>query len=201
MSFPSSKTGASPPPPPPPAARQTPANSQAPKPPVVPATGPAGAFMVELLVYNGAPFKDHWAYWVRSHEDPDIGVLMHAAGDVRNGFKFEVRRSHDFRVTGNRPTKRIPLQWVGKEYFDEKAMLNCGKYKTDHIPACVFEASAHKVKAPEKTLKAVDDKVTPVGKKITQRNCQTWIIESADQLVSDRIFSREVAAYLHAIRQ
>lgn len=97
---------------------------------------------------------------MRSHDDPDIGVLMHAAGDVRNGFKFEVKRSHDFRVTGTRPTKRIPLQWVGKEYFDVKAMFNCGKYKTDHMPACVFEASAHKVKAPEKTLKAVDDKIS-----------------------------------------
>lgn len=40
-----------------------------------------------------------------------------------------------------------------------------------------------------------------VGKKITQRNCQTWILESADQLVKDGIFDREVAAYLHAIRQ
>lgn len=39
------------------------------------------------------------------------------------------------------------------------------------------------------------------GKKISQRNCQTWIVESADQLVKDGIFDQEVAAYLHAVRQ
>lgn len=148
-----------PPPPPPPPATQAFANSQAPKPPAVAATVPAGAFMVELLVYNGFPFKDHWAYFVRSHEDPDIGVLINAAGDVRNGFRFEVERSHDFRIAGDSPMKRIPLQWVAKEYFDEKAMLNHGKWKIDNTPACVFEASAYKVKAPEKTLRAIDDKV------------------------------------------
>ncbi|KAA8651482.1 uncharacterized protein ATNIH1004_000370 [Aspergillus tanneri] len=32
--------------------------------PVVSQTGLPGAFMVELLIFNGAPFKDHWAYWL-----------------------------------------------------------------------------------------------------------------------------------------
>lgn len=205
MSFPPSKAGPAPPPPPPPAAAQE-AHKSLPvtKPPFVAVTGPAGAFMVELLIYNGAPFKDHWAYWVRSHRNPDIGVLIHAAGDVKNGFKLEFKRSHDFHSTGNHPTKRVPLQWVGKEYFDEKLMFNDGKHKLDYVPVCAFETSAYKVKAPEKTLNAVDDKAMAaksVGKKITQRNCQTWIVESADQLAKDHIFSKEVAAYLHAIKQ
>lgn len=42
---------------------------------------------------------------------------------------------------------------------------------------------------------------TSVGRKISQRNCQTWIIESAEQLVKDNILSREVADYLRAIEQ
>lgn len=152
-------SSADPPPPPPPAAK-APALPPATKPPSVAATGPAGAFMVELLIYNGAPFKDHWAYWVRSHSDPNIGVLIHATGDVKNGFEFQVKRSHDFNTTGNRPTKRIPLQWVGKEYFDEKKMLNDGKYKLDNAPVCIFEASVYKIKTPEKSLNAVDDRVS-----------------------------------------
>ncbi|KAJ5343376.1 uncharacterized protein N7506_003200 [Penicillium brevicompactum] len=185
----------------PPGPRQTAARPQAPLPPAVAASGPPGAFLVELLIYNGAPFKDHWSYWVRSHQDPDLGVLIHAAGDVRNGFRFEIKRSHDFRATGNLPTKRIPLQWVGKEFFIEKAMFNSGQYKVDQTPVCYFEASAHKVKVPEKTLRAVDDKVTSAPSRLTQRNCQTWIVESADQLVRDRIFGSEVAAYVHSIKQ
>ncbi|THC95960.1 hypothetical protein EYZ11_004557 [Aspergillus tanneri] len=48
--------------------------------PVVSQTGLPGAFMVELLIFNGAPFKDHWAYWVRSLTDRDIGVEIHATG-------------------------------------------------------------------------------------------------------------------------
>lgn len=79
---------------------------------------------------------------------------------MRNGFRFAIKRSHDFRATGTIPTKRIPLQWVGKEFFDERAMFNSGKYKVDQKPVCYFEACAHKVKVPEKTLRAVDDKVS-----------------------------------------
>ncbi|CAG8097950.1 unnamed protein product [Penicillium olsonii] len=146
-------------PPPPPVPKQTTARSQAPLPPAVAPSGPPGAFLVELLIYSGAPFKDHWSYWVRSHQDPDLGVLMHAAGDVRKGFQFEIKRGHDFRATGNLPTKRIPLQCVGKEFFIEKAMFNSGQYKVDQTPVCYFEVSAHKVKVPEKTLRAVGDKV------------------------------------------
>jgi hypothetical protein len=35
---------------------------------------PAVAFLVELLMFNGWPFKDYWAYWVRSHTDLNFGV-------------------------------------------------------------------------------------------------------------------------------
>lgn len=115
--------------------------------------------MVELFIYNGAPFKDHWAYWVGSHTHAHLGVLIQAVGDVKEGFRLEVERSHDLNTTVNRPTKRIPLQWVDKEYFDEKLMFNDGIYKLDDTPVCIFEASVFKVKAPEKTLNTVDDKV------------------------------------------
>lgn len=155
----SSNPGAAPPPPHAPGPRQTAACPQAPRPPTVAPSGPPGAFLVELLIYNGSPFKDHWSYWVRSHQDPDLGVLIHAAGDVRNGFQLEIKRGHDLRATGNLPTKRIPLQWVGKELFNEKAMSNSGECKVDQTQVCYFEASVHKVKVSEKTLRAVNDKV------------------------------------------
>ncbi|KAH8647524.1 hypothetical protein BGZ61DRAFT_549343 [Ilyonectria robusta] len=98
------------PPPLPPSFGQNAPNAAAPKPPVVASIHPAGAFLVELLIYNGSPFKDHWAYWVRSHTDPDIGVLIYAMGNVINSFIFEIKRNHDFRATGNVLSKQIPLQ-------------------------------------------------------------------------------------------
>lgn len=125
-----------------------------PKPLVVAPKGPTGAFMVELLIYNGSPFNDHWAYWVRSQANRDIGVMIDAIGNVREG--FSIRRSHSFEP----PTKKIPLQWVDGKHFDEKAMLNHGKQKIDNALVCGFETSVYKVKAPGKSLNAVNDGVS-----------------------------------------
>jgi len=116
--------------------------------------------MVELLIFNGSPFKDHWGYWVRSHANPDIGVELHATGDVRNGFEFEIKRSYDLKKTCNQPTTRIPLQWVDAKYFDERAMLNDGVQKFYNVPVCDFERSAHKVKVPGKYLNSASNAVS-----------------------------------------
>lgn len=133
-----------PPPPPPPAA---PAGNRAqtattsPQPPAVTAIGPPGTFKIELLIFNGYPYMDHWAYWVGSHSNPDIGVLIHAVGDVRNGFSFQIKRSHNFEITRTFPTKRISLQWVDGKHFSEQAMLNNGVLQTDNRPVCAFDTS------------------------------------------------------------
>ncbi|KAH2768779.1 hypothetical protein KXW60_005272 [Aspergillus fumigatus] len=146
-------------------------------------------------------------------EPPTVAALLepsssnfkiHATGDVRNGFEFEIKRSSNFRTNELPPTKRIPLQWVDGQYFDEKAMSNNGEHKIDNVPVCQFEASAHKIKAPGKSLNTTSDVSSSagnVGKKVTQRNCQTWIVESAEQLVKDNIIRREIADYLCAIEQ
>ncbi|KAI1171226.1 hypothetical protein F4777DRAFT_591402 [Nemania sp. FL0916] len=152
------------------------------------------------MVFNGAPFMDHWAFWIPTAKDPKIGVVIHATGDVRNGFTFQVKRSLDLRATSDQPSKTIPLQWVDGKFFNEKAMLNNGTCMLDNEPACAFEASAYKAKPPIKSLNAVNDPATR-GVPVEQRNCQTWIVEAAAHLVDDGIMSKEVAAYLNAIKQ
>lgn len=147
---------AAPPPPPPAAPQKAP---PATKLPAVPPNGPKGAFLVELLMWNGFPFKDHWAFWVCSATHPKLGIQIHADGDVLHGFEFQIKRSQDFRVAGDIPTRRIPLQWVDGVYFDEKAMFNGGVLKVDNVPVCGFEESASKVKVPGKSLNAVKDQV------------------------------------------
>lgn len=129
------------------------------RPPTVPAHGPPGASLVELLTYNGYPFKDHWAYFVRSQGDPDIGVVLHATGDVINGFSLEFKRSTDLKATDDLPSSRIPLQWVDGRFFDEKETLNSGG-PPDNNPVCVFESSVSKVSAPEKSLNSIDAAVS-----------------------------------------
>ncbi|KAK4095435.1 hypothetical protein Purlil1_231 [Purpureocillium lilacinum] len=207
----------SPPPPPPPPAFESVAPRPTPRPPTVPPDGPAGAFQVQLFVFNASPFKDHWAYFVRSNARHTQGVVLHATGDVNNGFRLEFKRLHDLDTADEVPSEIIPLQWVDAQYFDESAMLNNGNPVIDTVPACAFEVSACKVKAPGKSLNSASTNVgasialadafgVPLSnaeprKKVVQRNCQTWIVESADQLVADGIFSREVAAFLHASEQ
>jgi hypothetical protein len=130
-----------------------------PPPPDVSAPGPDGAFLVHLLIYNGAPFHDHWAYWIQSRQNSDIGIIVHAAGNVRVGFEFQIKRSYGWDDGETPPTKRIPLQWVSGEYISDKAMQTSEDEGVDRIPACPFEEVVHKVEVPVKSLRSVDDKV------------------------------------------
>lgn len=148
------------PPPPPPPPTNLPIH-QTPKPPPLPPTPPKGAYLLELLIYNGAPFKDHWAYWVCSHRNPNLGVELQVHGSVLTGFRYEVRRSHDLTsdsavgtATGL-PALRIPLQWVAGEFVDEGAMFNGGVAVVGDRPVCAFERSAFRVQPPGKTLRSV----------------------------------------------
>ncbi|KAJ2984504.1 hypothetical protein NUW58_g6025 [Xylaria curta] len=160
----------------------------------------ANTFKLELMVFNGAPFQDHWAFWIPTSREPDLGVAIHVIGDVWNGFTFQAKRSLNLKLTSNRPSITIPLQWVNGKFFNEKAMLNNGTYILDNKPACTFEVSTYKAKPPTKSLSAVDDVVTR-GRPVKQRNCQAWIVEAAAHLVHDGVMTKEVAAYLNAIKQ
>ncbi|CRK19489.1 hypothetical protein BN1708_012647 [Verticillium longisporum] len=105
------------------------------------------------------------------------GVLIHATGDVKKGFKFDVKRS-------------LPLQWVEASDADQKAVFlkRYGKSKANGTPIGRFQTALQNVKAKSGTM-------------VLQRNCQTWIVESADELVARSFFEKEVAAYLDAIEQ
>lgn len=141
----------SPPPPPPPPTFHS-ATPILPSPPNIPSEGPNGSLLLELFVYNGSPFSDHWAFFVRSSAKRSVGVRYHATGDVLNGFEFQIERSHDYEDSENVPTAKIPLQWIEEGCFDEEAMLNGGVNVIDTKPVCLFEATVHEVEAPGKSL-------------------------------------------------
>ncbi|KAK4249248.1 hypothetical protein C7999DRAFT_12876 [Corynascus novoguineensis] len=191
-----------PPPPPPPAPAPTPAPAVV-NPPTVSSQGPAGHLLVSLAIFNGYPFKDHWGILIRKTATAQQGIMLHAAGDVKKGFTFEIKRNVDFTQTSKKPTL-INLQWVKGEYFN-KTMWNNGVYNVEHpgVPVCTFETSAAKAPPPARTLNAVDD-LAPAGnppRKITQRNCQTWVIEATEHLVQDHILAQAVLVYLKAKKQ
>ncbi|KAF4442008.1 hypothetical protein FALBO_17308 [Fusarium albosuccineum] len=131
----------------------SPAPSTAPEEaPVVAAKGPEGALLVELIIYNGDPVRDSWAYFIRSSSQPSVGVVIHAPGDV-----IEIRRHYNLAVASPVPVARIPLQWVDSRYIDEKVMLNDGNYKMEDTPVCVFEATVHRIK-PVGVSSSTDEK-------------------------------------------
>lgn len=111
------------------------------------------------MITSGFPFKDHWGYWVYGQNEDSCGVLIHATGNVRDGFTLQIKRSFDFSKSTKKPTM-IPLQWIDSQFVDQKAMFNNGEYKDDKAPVYKFEASAFKVEAPGKSLNATDDLVS-----------------------------------------
>ncbi|KAK4104416.1 hypothetical protein N658DRAFT_463895 [Parathielavia hyrcaniae] len=166
--------------------------------------GPPNSVLVSLLVYNGWPFADHWEYFVAAPWGSDFGVVVQAAGDVRAGFWLEAKRGLCLRGGGSAP-RRMPLAWVDGRLFDADVDAEeNGGVVVEGTPRCEFERMLFKVPAPRKTLRAVDveedgsGKSGMAGKKITQRNCQTWIVESAEQLVREGIFEQRAADYLRA---
>jgi hypothetical protein len=186
-------------PPAPPQTAHTPANV-VPSPPEVPLEGPPGAFLVELCVLNGHPFADHWAYFIRPARSPSIGSTIQASGDVLRGFAFQIERNHDIEHADNKPTKRIPLQWVDGAFpiGQDRLSFDTGKLVVD--PTNPLEMIMQLVEVPGKSLKSVRSVVTP-GKRIVQRNCQTWVVEAAEELVKWGMFEASTAAYLRAIKQ
>ncbi|KAG8671040.1 hypothetical protein FPOAC2_04356 [Fusarium poae] len=166
--------------------------------PIVPNNGPSGALLLHLAIHSGGTFKNHWGYFIRSGDDPNLGNIIHVVGDVKNGFEFEVKRNHDFETTSPAPLHVIPLQWVDGRFFNE-AMLNNGHQELDDKPACPFERSVYKVKPPTGSLNSARSDAPKT--RVVQRDCQTWILESANQLVTDGILHQDIVCYLDAIKQ
>ncbi|CRG88448.1 cyclopropane-fatty-acyl-phospholipid synthase [Talaromyces islandicus] len=104
--------------------------------PPITAAHPEGAFLMHLITFTGSPSMDHWAYWISIDSETDIGVVIHATADVRNGFQLGIKRSRDLGAPANKPTTKTSPQWI------------------DHNG---IEKSLCKVKAPVKTLDSVEE--------------------------------------------
>ncbi|KAL2158279.1 hypothetical protein VTH06DRAFT_4600 [Thermothelomyces fergusii] len=116
--------------------------------------------------------------------------------------------------------RRVGLAWVSEELFraDVEADVEGsggagggrartvfegtedGEVLVEREPRCEFERILFRVPAPEKTLRSIDgsEDGSRGREKITQRNCQTWIVQSAEELVREGIFEQRVVDYLRA---
>ncbi|KAK0666964.1 hypothetical protein QBC41DRAFT_229372 [Cercophora samala] len=197
-----------PPPLPPPELLQPPASKNAPqqKPSPdlnVPSTGPPNSVSLSLLVYNGWPFANHWEYFIASPTHPNVGVILQAAGNVKDGFWLEVKRGWDISLPGQKPDQILRLGWVPKSRVEPLgSVFRVGEDQVIELePKSELEKTLFKVPAPDKTLRdAVDDQIDRRSK-IMQRNCQTWVVETSQLLVKEGLLEQRVVDYLLANKQ
>ncbi|KAK3984642.1 hypothetical protein QBC44DRAFT_336666 [Cladorrhinum sp. PSN332] len=210
-----------PPPGPPPPPIIPSASSKQPTPHIItisPAPPQENAVLFSLLTYNGQPFMDHWEYFLStstpSLSHPSPGVSLSPSGNVRTGFWLQVARGRDISAQ-NRPDAIIPLQWFPRELFGSEwdAALENGKGELegdlDTKPDLFgkFEQVLGRVELPGKSLRDAsapsggEEKSSTKKKRITQRNCQTWIVESGQELARRGILEERVVEYLKATRQ
>ncbi|KAL1841532.1 hypothetical protein VTJ49DRAFT_6961 [Mycothermus thermophilus] len=204
--------------------------------PNIPPTGPPNTVLLSLLIYNGYPFCDHWEYFVSapaSAPEPsiapsvdashasDIGTVLQAKGNVREGFVLEVKRGWDISQPGQRPDRVVRLGWVdrgllepvGEVLFGEGLGCSDERVKTgsdggrtpvieENCEArCGFEKIVFRVPAPGKTLRDAEVDGVERRARITQRNCQTWIIETAVLLAGEGVLEHGIVEYLKATKQ
>lgn len=105
-------------------------------------------------MYNGAPFHDHWAFFLARAEEPATGDRIHAKGDVRVGFEFQIERDVNLQTVDDPPSRRIQLQWVEGQYTELEGEA------IDHRPVSRFENCIHEVAVPVKSLLSVSEAVS-----------------------------------------
>ncbi|KAK4167914.1 hypothetical protein QBC43DRAFT_310463 [Cladorrhinum sp. PSN259] len=206
------------PPPGPPPKPLIPPTSIKPPPPTltVPSTPPEkNSILFSLLTYNGHPFMDHWEFFLSpsapSLPSPTRGVSLSPAGNVHTGFWLEVSRGRDISAQ-NPPDRVVPLQWISHDLFggewDEALKQGNGELEgnLERKPVLIggFEGVLSHVEMPGKSLRAVNDDESGRrgdGKRIRQRNCQTWVVECVEELVRRGLVDERVGEYLRETRQ
>lgn len=102
-----------------------------------------------LLIYNSSLFPAHWALWIPSAIDPDIGKLLQASGDAVSCFQKDFERNYDIRtITGRHQILQIA------EVLDQYVIDVEGEesQSTDQTAYDYLEEIARSVPAPARIL-------------------------------------------------
>ena len=102
-----------------------------------------------LIIYHLPLFPAHWALYVPSEEDKDIGKLIQVDGDALKGFEIEFERNHDL-CESNRSRKVIALPIVSGRFVTD--VKKDGSFSRDQIPYDKIEEIAWSIPAPGPSL-------------------------------------------------
>ncbi|KAF3221460.1 hypothetical protein TWF192_008649 [Orbilia oligospora] len=117
---------------------------------------------ISLITYNGGLFKDHWSLFIPTIGE-DIGYRLHATGDLRTGFEFELRERYDLENTNRRHTRTFL-----SEIADVDRVVQI----------------ARQTPTPGPSLRSTSYD-GPKVRLSQQRNCQDWVIDVLEALESE----------------
>ncbi|KAI0418960.1 hypothetical protein F5X98DRAFT_97036 [Xylaria grammica] len=137
---------------------------------------------IYLIVYKSPLFPAHWALWVPSAADANVGKRIHAEGDAAAGFRLSFDRNYDIREE----SRKHEVLAVG----DVRADLlidtpGNGVNGADSEPQDAVETVAARVPPPGPSLVSAAERAR--GTRVEIKNCQSWLTEVVSALHDDGI--------------
>ncbi|KAI3325534.1 hypothetical protein HD806DRAFT_490608 [Xylariaceae sp. AK1471] len=139
---------------------------------------------IYLIVYNSPLFPAHWALWIPSLENPNIGKRIHAEGDVATGFQLSFDRNYD-QTQESRSYKVLVLAEVESHHVVDTPANEINS--VDRDPKDDIETVASRVPIPGPSLTSSAAR-TARGTKVDIKNCQAWLVDVVDALHREGIF-------------
>ncbi|KAI0973578.1 hypothetical protein F4678DRAFT_425193 [Xylaria arbuscula] len=127
---------------------------------------------IYLIIYKSPLFPAHWALWVPSEANPNIGKRIHAEGDAATGFRLSFDRNYDI-TQDPRKYEILALAEIERDLLLDTP--GDGANRVDAEPRDAVETVAAKVPPPGPSL--ISSTATSCGTKVQIKNCQTWLVE------------------------
>lgn len=136
-----------------------------------------------LLVWPSALFKAHWAIFIPEASDKTFktGKYIHAEGNPKDGFNFQVVRGWDMNQSRRRPQVPIEIGWVPANLVSDIATEG-GRLVKESVARDQLEAYMAAIPTPDATMIHVAAGQSSSGKKKELSNCQWWVIQVVKSL-------------------
>ncbi|KAF2438885.1 hypothetical protein P171DRAFT_423329 [Karstenula rhodostoma CBS 690.94] len=126
---------------------------------------------IYLAVFSNGSKPAHWAIWLPSPKNHEVGKLVHVTGNPATGFYLEFKRNYDFSTT-YRGYRILALAQVNDQFVKDTTELE-GK---DTTARDRLESTATVVPPPGRSANPFDPAAP---------NCQNWIFDFVEKLIAD----------------
>ncbi|KAF2183762.1 hypothetical protein K469DRAFT_751460 [Zopfia rhizophila CBS 207.26] len=152
-------------------------------------TAPPGYRSVYILSYRTGPLnKSHWALWyprgdaVQGFGRVPQGTIVHATGDVRQGFILEFKRGN-YGPKSNRFPWHAELGQIAEQYLTDGPDRG-----NDATPYNTLEQIAQSVPTPGKSLVSADSQAK--RDRVNVQDCQWWMKQFIAALIQRGLLNK-----------